>query len=629
MNFFEHQEQARRKSRWLIILFIIAVFSIVFAVNWLVTLTLFINGASVSGQPSFWSDFWALAPVVMPINGLIIMGISWFKTQQLSSHGCKVAEMLGGVRVDPSTKDPKLRQLLNVVEEMSIAAGVSVPNVYLLDKEKHMNAFAAGNDIGDAVIGVTQGLLDHLNRDELQGVIAHEYSHIFHGDMKTNLRLLGVNSGILFLSTMGEILLRSQRHTSRRSSSGKNNGGGAIAILGLGLIIIGWIGVVFARLIQSSVSRQREFLADASAVQYTRNPQGIGQALSKLEIHGSQVEHPKAQEASHMFFGLFKARNSLFSTHPPIKQRLERLKFVPVPEGPKRVTPEQTSPKNPATPMGRIGEVNPENIMTAITLIQSLAPDIRAGVRDNKYTKDIVYALLAHRQGNESWLGRLDPSLVEAVKKMNDQQILLLIDLAMPVLSSLPSSESSIFYLQMEDLVLADKKLSPLELSLLALVRRGLQIDSELEESQSKSLSQLWVESLTILKILVLADSAPHTESEFQADPGPQLQSKTKSAFQAGVSELFKNLQREGLDKVAQEIWDAKPLQPRFVFQSLQKLAGLRPKDQARLFSALWTSAHHDHQITVNEAVLLKAFSEVLQVPLPSGAIQLTTGTNI
>ncbi len=374
-------------------------------------------------------------------------------------------------------------------------------------------------------------------------------------------------------------------------------------------MIIGWIGVFFARLIQAAVSRQREFLADASAVQYTRNPDGIGQALSKLQIYGSQVSHPKAQEASHMFFGMFN-KSFLFSTHPPIEERLGRLKFVPVPPKSTLIKNDSSQTGEKKVPLQKIGEINPKDIMTAMALIQSLDPEISAGVRETKYTKEIIFAILAHRQDDQNWLNKLDPKLVHVAKKMTDQQILLLIDLAMPVLSHLPAAEASIFYLQMEDLVFADKKLSPLELSFLSLVRQGLNLESDQNLEKNQSLMGLKTEALHTLKLLVLSD---HNQS-----------TKALAAFEAGVQEMFAQQIEKNLKNEVLKVWESSEQHPRFLLQCLRKLSRLKPEDQALVFTSLWVAAHHDLQVTANEALLLKAFSEVLQVPLPAGALNLT-----
>ena len=222
-----------------------------------------------------------------------------------------MAGQLGGRLVNPHTNDPDERKLLNVVEDMAIASGVAVPLVFVLNDEKGINAFAAGFSPNDAAIAATRGCVQMLSRDELQGVIAHEFSHLLNGDMRLNLRLIGLVHGILVIGLIGKLMLRSGAEGSRYRS-GRRSGGGAVIVilLGVTLAIIGYVGVFFGRLIKAAVSRQREFLADASAVNYTRNPDGIAGALKKIGGHPRQARllAPAAEQASHMFFGngLFK-----------------------------------------------------------------------------------------------------------------------------------------------------------------------------------------------------------------------------------------------------------------------------------------------------------------------------------
>src|SRR4051812_14934448 len=241
---------------------------------------------------------------------------SFFKTLSLARGGRAVAELLDGRLVNSNSTDAHERKLLNVVEEMAIASGVPVPQVYVMDGEQGINAFAAGHSASDAAISVTRGAMTMLTRDELQGVIAHEFSHLLNGDMKLNLRLMGLIFGILCLTVIGRVLIR---------TSGKKN---PLPLLGLALIIIGWVGVLFGRLIQAAVSREREFLADASAVQFTRNPSGLAEALKKIGglAEGSQLQTNRAEEASHFFFanGL-KSRFFGFATHPPLIERIKAL----------------------------------------------------------------------------------------------------------------------------------------------------------------------------------------------------------------------------------------------------------------------------------------------------------------
>ncbi|MFA7172035.1 MAG: M48 family metallopeptidase [Kiritimatiellia bacterium] len=320
MDFFEHQDKARKNTKVLVIYFVIAVLCVI-ATVYLACLLIF-YGAHIKQQPGvaqpelvLWDPTLFLY-VVLGTLGVVIIG-SLYKTAALARGGSAVAESLGGRLVDPNTAHPAERQLRNVVEEMAIAAGLPVPKIYVLDHEKGINAFAAGHTPGDAAIGVTSGCMTLLNRDELQGVIGHEFSHILNGDMRLNLRIMGVIFGILCLAVIGRILIYSRGGRNRNP----------LMLLGLALIIIGAIGVFFGRLIQAALSRQREFLGDASAVQFTRNPAGLSGALQKIGGTGSKIKSVHAGEASHMFFvnGLSKPFLGAMSTHPPLKERIHAI----------------------------------------------------------------------------------------------------------------------------------------------------------------------------------------------------------------------------------------------------------------------------------------------------------------
>ncbi len=333
MDFFEHQELARRTTRRLIILFAIAVIAVVVAVN-LVAAALYFGFVMPRGIP--WSAA-ALPTGFFPTNTIVVLGLifggTMLEMNSLRAGGSVVAKMVNGREVDPSTRDLLDRRLVNVVEEMAIASGVPVPRVYVLDDETAINAFAAGHSINDAVIAVTRGTLTRLSRDELQGVIAHEFSHVLNGDMRLNLRLIGVLYGLMVVALAGRFLL--EIGGRGRSGSGRNSGG-ALAVMflaGLSLWVLGYIGVFFGRLIKAAVSRQREFLADASAVQFTRNRDGIGGALRKIGGLGSsiglgtRINHPQAETLSHLFLGAARPSfvRGLFATHPPLEERVQRI----------------------------------------------------------------------------------------------------------------------------------------------------------------------------------------------------------------------------------------------------------------------------------------------------------------
>ncbi|SCL33503.1 Zn-dependent protease with chaperone function [Micromonospora nigra] len=319
MNFFERQRRVRRLSVRLVALFVLAVVGIVLVVDLAVVLAF--NATDAPPR-----ELAALLGVVTAGTVAAIGAAALFRTVALRGGGGKVARELGGVPVPADTTDPELRRLRNVVEEMALASGVPVPEVYVLPNESAINAFAAGWTPSDAAVAVTRGALRRLNRDELQGVIAHEFSHVVNGDMRLNIRLMGLLFGILFLAVIGRGLLR-----AGILGDGRNRGGGGganpLPLVGIAMIAAGYVGVLAGRLIQASVSRQREYLADASAVQFTRQTRGIAGALKKIGgvAEGSELKAPKRDEVGHMLLGEATGRASWFATHPPLVDRIRAL----------------------------------------------------------------------------------------------------------------------------------------------------------------------------------------------------------------------------------------------------------------------------------------------------------------
>jgi Zn-dependent protease with chaperone function len=350
MNFYQAQEKARKQTSWLLVIFCLCVFSLILITNFCVAvfvlysnpdyaLTVPQSSALSDGNFFLWCEnlFNALgwkkfAWTSLLVTGVIGMAIA-FKWMSLRDGGRVVAESLGGRILQPNTKAPVERRLLNVVEEIALASGTPVPQIYILDQEEGINAFAAGLMPEDAVIGVTKGCLQAFNRDQLQGVIAHEFSHILNGDMRLNMKLIAVLHGIMLISEGGRLFMSMGSHRGRsyRHRSGNNGVSSGFFVFGLCLWLIGLLGQFFGALIKSAVSRQREYLADASAVQFTRNPDGIGEALSIIggTVQQSKIQHHKAHELGHLFFSrasLYQRfMSQVFATHPPLEDRIKRV----------------------------------------------------------------------------------------------------------------------------------------------------------------------------------------------------------------------------------------------------------------------------------------------------------------
>ncbi|HUD24260.1 MAG TPA: M48 family metallopeptidase [Burkholderiaceae bacterium] len=341
-GFFEQQHQARQTSQRLIWLFAAAVIAIVIAVN----VALGILYLSTFAPHGAWARYGLDAlpnhfvSTTTAVVVLIIAGGTVLQILELREGGEAVARMVGARPVDPSTRDLLERRLLNVVEEMALASGIPTPRTYVLERQDTINAFAAGLHPRDAVVTVTHGALTRLTRDELQGVIGHEFSHILNGDMTLNIRLIGLLQGLLMLALFGRFLADMDRV---RVSSDSRERGNVLFAVGLAIVAIGYIGVFFGRLIKAGVSRQRESLADASCLQFTRNAEGIGRALRKIgglgDGAGGQIDHPHAETLSHMFMAPVRLNfaDGWLATHPPLEERIRRIyghpmDFLPAPE---------------------------------------------------------------------------------------------------------------------------------------------------------------------------------------------------------------------------------------------------------------------------------------------------------
>jgi Zn-dependent protease with chaperone function len=327
MDFFQAQERARTTSRALVWWFGLCLVAVILAIYLLAVVAKGFAAPPRNGGGVFaWWD-WELLGIVAPVVGGIILLGSFYKLMQLSGGGSVVARDLGGRQVDPSTTDLLERRLINVVEEMSIASGLPAPEIWILDEEQGINAFAAGTDPANAVVGITRGCLERLNRDELQGVVAHEFSHILNGDMKLNMRLIGWIFGLVMIAMLGRMLLELLRFN--RGSRDSKGGGAVLAVVAAGaaLWLVGSIGVFFAKLLQAAVSRQREFLADASAVQFTRNPAGLANALRKVGgfWKNGAIQASRAAEARHLFFANSQLIKFGFATHPPLDVRIRAI----------------------------------------------------------------------------------------------------------------------------------------------------------------------------------------------------------------------------------------------------------------------------------------------------------------
>ena len=333
-SFLDYQEKARRRTRILVALHLLClagIGSLVGAVFLQIAWVFFDEGKGVGAFPDagFLRSHLELFLGAGGAALAIVAVATLVRTVQVASGGGRrVAESLGGRRVRTNTRDRLERRLLNVVEEMAIASRVAIPAVFVLDDEHGVNAFAAGWSPNDAVVAVTRGALESLSREELQSVVGHEFSHILNGDMRLNLRLLGSVFGLVCIAVVGRFLLRAATDSRYRSRNGRDDGRAILLMILLGslLWLVGQLGVLFGRILQSMISRQREFLADASSVQFTRNPAGMSSALQTIGAASrrGRLSSARASEVSHMLFAAPSAE-MLFASHPPLVARIRRF----------------------------------------------------------------------------------------------------------------------------------------------------------------------------------------------------------------------------------------------------------------------------------------------------------------
>lgn len=596
MNFFEHQERARRNTSVLVFLFFLAVAGIVIALSAFLSFFLLMQDSASSHrltESDFWETFAFIMPRAAPFIVAVIGFVSWLRYLNLSGDGVKIAEFLGADRLPLAPETEQDQRLRNIVEEMAIASGVPVPKIYVMRDESGINAFAAGSEPTRAVVAVTQGALDTLNRDQLQGVVAHEFSHIFNGDMKLNGQLMGVLAGISFISTSGLRLLQSlgRSHGGRR-----NNGQGAVALLGIGFLIIGSIGLMFARIIKSAVSRQREFLADASAVQFTRNPNGLAEALARIQVGGSHIHHAGREETSHFFFSSVK-NFALLATHPPIEERLKRLGFTGLHAAGPKGSQVSAFADRPVSVLSSAGRPSPQDVAMASSFLARLDPELRADLRKPHTAMQVILGLIARENENQAALDKLSPDVRELVQKTWPERRLPLVDLAVPALRRLDPVQASHFLMTLETMVVSNQSLRPFELAVLAILRGQLTPSSD---RRRVSLNSVKPSAVELIKTLALFGH-------------PDNESKAREAFEAGVKEI-------GLSgDSARSAWTVDVSTTTHLDRALQRMGQLAPNDKAQIFNAVWVAAQYDKVLTTLEAEYVRAVSEAIGVPVPLG----------
>jgi len=650
MNFFEAQDDARRRTRLLIVYYILAIAGVIISVYAIVAMVMAYLGTS---EGMWMPEIFLLT--ALGTGGLMGTG-SLFKTMQLNGGGAVVAHDMGARQIDAHTTDTDERRYVNVVEEMAIASGVPVPEIWIMDDELGINAFAAGTEPGNAVLAVTRGCIQRLTRDELQGVVAHEFSHILNGDMRLNMRLMGMLFGILMISMIGRMLFHALRFMPMRSSRNDKNGGAAgiaIALLlaGVGLMIVGSIGVFFARMIQAAISRQREFLADASAVQFTRDPDGIAGALKKIggQEYGSKINSPKATEASHLFF----ADGGMFSygltTHPPLDVRIRAIqknwdgKFLDseLPEVAAGRVPRQSGhqqsrdsrmsgfssesalgasaslsssspPPMPQNRMNQLGDDSQVDINIGQLLRQGLSPDWVDACHDREEVQALFFGLLL-AEDNQLRQSEVDfirsgagEDAAELALYWNHELIglhssvkIALIDLSIPALRRLSPPEYNRFVEITHWLISSDGQVNLFEFMLQRVVQRHLDVHFGrriIPKIRHRSINDLQHET----NILLTTMAALGGESQME------------DAYAVAIEETGWSMQllppsECGLDKIE---------------AALEKFNVSTPLVKKQLLHICGLAVMHDGVIESQEAELLRATADSIGCAVPPFIVQ-------
>lgn len=652
MDFFARQEVARRRTWWLVVMFFAALVGIIAAVYFGVALmfqhVITEEGETLVSSNPMW-NLEVLLVVAVVVTVIVVTG-TLVKLSQLRHGGATVAQMLGGRLLNPASPQLHERRLLNIVEEMALASGVPVPPVYVMPGQMGINAFAAGYSIHDAVVGVTEGAMRGLTREELQGVIGHEFSHILNGDMRLNIRLIGILYGLLVLAIVGRVVLR-LAGSGRRSSSKKDSGGAVFVVAGLALMVVGYAGYFFGGLIKRAVSRQREYLADASAVQFTRNPGGLANALKKVGglAAGGLIKHEHAEEVSHMFFAdgikRFFGGGSLFATHPPLAKRVKLLdpsfngEFAALTEemllasGQDKPVEKKTPPPlaaergkefmkrammmggvvatNPAAIMAQAGLLGSDQLDDAEALLGALPEELRGDVRDSVGAQTVVLALLLTSDGEEptadAWAW-LPVSLADAVGRQMDKLKgipsglrLALVDLAMPAIRTFTAEQAGRFLELVGQIIHADRKINLFEFAVQEILRAGLRETLKIEPPRITvtEIKGVLAEAGLLMNVMAFAGQPDDTSAAAAFEAGL----KAMALLEAGLT--YRPLVSGDLDQVK---------------AALDKMLTTNMVVRKQFLEGAIACLMADGKIRANESELFRAFAASLEVPVPPGA---------
>ena len=636
-GFFQRQANAKRNTTLLVFLFALAVTLIALAVC---VIGYFVTRSETTSLPFHQ---WLLSDHGLMTAGaviLLIAGASAIRWFDLAGGGERVARMVNARLLDPSSQDPDERRFRNIVEEMAIASGVPVPQLYAMDNETAINAFVAGYTPNEAVMVVTHGALTELTRDELQGVVGHEFSHILNGDMRLNVRLIALLAGILAIGQIGTFLLHSSSHRHSFRSSNRNDGRGVLLIVGLGLTVVGYLGVFCGRLIQAAVSRERERLADASSVQFTRNPEGIGGALYKIGLKSGYLEHTShASDMNHMCFGesTKMAFSRLLGSHPPVDERIEaiqpglltrlrsRMRDLPVEPSQGRTTAPQSASGLAGAAVGpgsnsagrttvssSVGTVPPTSELYASQLLTRLPANVRELLYTRSGAVQLVYALLTHglpadtahsllKSQPEAVVLRPDPSLMQrfgpTLDREGDAIRLPALELAMPALRKLDPEERQALVRQVARLAQADGRITLFEFALHSFLQRHLASDAaRVVPARYRNYRSVLGDLNTLFSLMARAGTHHHGEAE---------------ALHRQVIESFAD--RRGVQALTLN----NNVSVTELRQSLRKLNQLSPMLKPAILDACAQCVRHDGETGTREYELIRIVADQLDCPLP------------
>jgi Zn-dependent protease with chaperone function len=639
-DFFQAQDDARRKTHWFLVLFAICLLAIVSAVYFAVSFGFQI--VAQLSEPPLEVEWFTFERVVVTVctTLFVILVAGLTKYAQLARGGKHVCESVGAYRVDPTTQNRLERRLMNVVEEMSIASGVPMPAVHVLDGEDSINAFAAGYEIDRAALAVTRGALEQLDRDELQAVVAHEFSHILNGDMRLNTRLIAALHGILILtivgrgirawmfsrvssddssssSSSGRIWTSSSSSSSGSSSRDKNSGNGlaillAIVVVIILITIIGAIGAFFARLIQAAVCRQRELLADAAAIQFTRQPVILANALKRVSDLGSRLQIPAASSIAHLCFA--QGIESWRATHPPIEQRIRM--HDPHWDGqapPERVQMLSGKAEQPTAGLLQVaGLLQQPSLDYAHSLLSSLPEPVTRALHDPTRAVGLTLLLLLEenpeaRTGKWSAMQAVLPpevlqtayELAPCMAGLGPAVRLPLIELLLPTLRTLPERSQEMLVSAVDRAVAADQRTDLFEFIVQRLLRHGLGRSYTETARQPRlpapSAQELLAASVVVLSAIVRSG---------QGDPGHRTSVMTRASFDAGYDPPL------ALDRAPEGEFSA-------VHAALDVLRRASLSERRRFLDACERAICADGKVELAEGELFRAIALTLGVPIP------------